>query len=904
MRARWNQLWQRLKLLRKRRQIDQDLNDELAFHLAKRTQQNREAGLAADEAHYAARRQFGNATWVKERTREMWTFSLLETLWQDLRYGARMLRKSQGFTSVAVLTLALGIGANSAIFSIMDALLVRELPVRQPEQLVEISAIDRAGESVEMSLPMFEEFARHQKVFTGMTAWWGDAVVNVEVNGALSRNDIWAVDGNFYSELGVSPLLGRLIEPADVNLHSGAPAHVAVLGYGFWKRQLGGDPAAIGKTLRIEGVPFTIVGVTREEFSGMSADDPPEVTLPLTAEPLIYGHDLARLYDRKSLWLDVTGRMRDGVTLQQAQAELVSLWPGVRDATIPAEYGPDQRQEFLSFGLRVKSAATGFSSVRARFAKPLYILMGISALVLLIACVNLATLLLSRSAARTHEMGVRVSLGATRWRLARQLLTESLLLSTVGAALGFVLAYWCSGALADFILAQIYIVPARLNLSPDPRVIAFTVGIALTTGLLFGLAPAWNPAGPGPAIPLQQTLRVLGSTGNAGKALVCVQVALSLILLMNAGLFVRSLGKLRAHDPGFRTTDVLWAGLFPKTGGYKDLDNAVYYRQMVERIAALPGVRSAGISHTVPAMNLEWKVSVVPDGSTGGARADTSGFDADLEMVSPRLFATLGMNLVRGRDFAWSDDEHAPRVAIISNDLAERLFPAGEPIGRHVSVGADPKLQNLQVVGVVSNASFWNVRVLNSPEVYLPALQGYIRWSELLVRTNGDPHALASGVAQAVESMGREYVPSARPLAEYVDRSLLQERVTAIFSKFFGALAVALASIGLYGLMSYLVTRRTQEIGVRLALGARPQDVRLMVLREALALLFAGLLVGAPCALAATRLVASQLFGLSPRDLPTLAAVALAPLVVGVVAGYIPARRAMRVDPMVALRHE
>lgn len=876
------------------------LSAELESHLQLHIEDNLRAGMSPEEARRHALVKLGGVEQTKENYRDRRGLPLLETLLQDLRFGARMLRKNPGFTAVAVITLALGIGANTAIFSLMDSVLVRELSVRNPSQLVEVTPADRNGEKVQMSFPMYEELQRRQQVFSGTFAYWGDAVLNVEANGLLSRSDIWAVDGSFFSELGVPPLLGRFIVPSDVNLHRGAPAQVAVIGYGFWQRQFGGDPSAIGKTLRVEGVPLVVIGVTPENFTGLSADDPPEVVLPLSAEPLIFDHDLAHLYDRKALMLDVTGRLKDGVTLQKAEAQLSSLWPAIQAATIPADLNADQRQEFLSYHLKVESAATGFSILRGRFSKPLYVLMGISGLVLLIACVNLATLLLSRAAARSHEMSVRVSLGATRWRLARQLLTESILLSVAGAILGFVLANWSSHALADFILTQVYIVPARLNLAPDLRVLAFTAAITLLTGILFGLAPARNATRQGPAPALQKSARVLGSTGRTGNWLICTQVALSLTLLMIAALFVRSFEKLRSNNPGFRTNDVLLAGIFPKPGGYKNLDNSTYYRELTDRIANLPGVQSASISHSVPAMNLEGRVSVV----TAPAGPGVKGFDADLQMVAPRLFETLGITLVAGRDFAWSDGEQAPRVAILSQNLAQQLFPSCSALEQHISLGAEAERQNLRVVGVVSNASYWSVRKQNSREIYIPALQGYIQWGELLVRTNGDPRAVASGVRQAVDSLGHEYVTSTKPLSAHVNRSLMPERVTAMFSGFFGCVALLLASIGLYGLMSYAVTRRTQEIGIRVALGARHRSVLWMILRETLGLLFAGLAIGIPCALIATPLIASQLFGLSPRDPATLAFVAFALLVTGALAGYLPARRATRVDPLVALRYE
>jgi predicted permease len=893
----------KLKALVRRRQLDRDLEDELQFHLAMREEKDRTAGLAARDARDSAYRQFGNAASLKARCREMWTFVSLETLWQDVRHALRILRGNLAFTAVAILSLALGIGANTAIFSLIDAILLRDLPVRNPSQLVEVMPANANGDNAGVSLPMLEAFESRQRVFSSMFAWSGGGAVNVETQGGPIRIDVSTVDGEFYSELGVSPLLGRFITPADVNLHNGAPAQVAVLGYDFWRRQFRGDPSIIGRTIRIERVPFDIIGVSQESFSGMRADVRPAITIPLTAEPLIFAQSLEHVYDRKWLALDMTARLKDGVTFQQANAQLQALWPAIQAETVPAEYSPRQRQEFLSSRLVVKSAARGFTPLHKRFVEPLYILMGIAGLVLLIACVNLASLLVSQAAARGHEISVRAALGASRWRLMRQLLTESMILSASGAAAGFALAYWGSRTLADFILSQIYIYQARLNLELDWRILGFTAAAAVFTGILFGLAPALNITRRGTSPPLHESPRIVVSGSRPAGILVCTQIALSLVLLMSAALFVRNLTRIRAKSPGFRTADVVLVDLLPRPGGYQGLNNAAYYRELTQRITSLPGVVSAGITENVPASDFESKVPVAPEPVLPGQTA----FDVDLQMLSPGVLQALGIRLEQGRDFAWSDDERAPRVAIVSENVATHLFPAGDAVGRRVTVGPSgfpSEPASFLIIGVVRDASFWNVRQLYSPELYVPALQSYIQYGELLVRTNIDPRALEPRVRQIIDSMGHEYIVVARPLAEQIDRSLLDERVTAMFSAFFGGLALLLASIGLYGLVSYTVTRRTREIGIRMALGAQRQGVLWMVLRETLRVLLAGVAVGIPCTLAATRLIANQLFGLSPRDPLTLAIVASALFAVGTLAGYLPARRATKVDPILALRHE
>lgn len=892
----------KLKALIKRRQFEQNLEEELQFHLAMREEKERRAGVAALDARDSAHRQFGNSTSLKERCREMWTFVSLESLWQDIRYGLRILRANSAFTTVAILSLALGIGANTAIFSLIDAILLRDLPVRDPNQLVEVMPANHNGDNAGVSMPMLEEFRRRQQVFSSMAAWWGGGLATVEINHTKARAGLWAVDGDFYSELGVSPLLGRFITPADVNLHGGAPVQVAVLGYDFWRSRLGGDAGVIGRMMRIEDLPFEIIGVTREEFTGMRIDTQPAITIPITAEPLVFGEPLEHAYDRGWLALDVTARLKDGITLAQANAQLQALWPSVRAEMVPPNYSSFQRQELLSNRLAVKSAAKGFTPLHKRFVEPLYILMAIAGLVLLIACVNLASLLVSRAATRGHEISVRVALGAGRLRLVRQLLAESVILSLSGAAVGLVLAQWSSKALAGFILNQLSFTAGRLNLGPDTHVLAFTAAIAILTGILFGLAPALNATRRGFTTSLQESSRIVGSA-RSGRFLVSTQIALSLVLLMSAALFLRSLAKLRAANPGFQTVGILEAGLIENTLASKTLDAPVYYRELLGRIEQLPGVVSAAMSENEPASNFQNKVSVAAE-SPG---PNNPSFEADLEMFSPGAFRTLGIRLEQGRDFAWTDDKKAPSVAVVSESLAWQLFPCGNALGRRIIVGPDNfpfKQRNLQVIGLVSDATFWNIRERNSPELYIPALQSYMQYGELLVHANMDPLALASSVREAVDSMGHEYVLQTQSLSEQVERSLLQERVTAMFSAFFGGLALLLASIGLYGVMSYAVTRRTREIGIRLALGAQPPRVLWMVLGETLALLLAGIAIGIPFALLGTHLIAKQLFGLSPRDPLTLGIVVLALVAVGILAGYLPARRATRVDPIMALRHE
>jgi predicted permease len=833
---------------------------------------------------------------------KVWRWPSLEDFFMDVRYGVRVLRKSPGFALVAIASLALAIGANTAIFSLLNGLALRDLPVPHPEQLVRFGAQSGDEPFVALSLPLFEQLSEGQRVFSSTFGWLGDRLSTVEINGALSRNDIWAVTGSFYSELGAAPELGRLIGPEDYDLRAASPALVAVLAYNFWQRHYANDRNVIGRVLRIEGAAFTIIGVTRSGFTGISADRLPEITIPLTAVPLLTGGgDRQKLLRRADVFLlEAAGRLKPDIRFEEAQAQLQSNWPAIRDALAPSNLPPTERSRFLGLHMKVEPGDKGASALRKQFTKPLYVLMAISGLVLLVACVNLATLMLSRAAARSHEIAVRIALGASRARLVRQTLTESILLSMVGTLAGFFLAYWWSRSLADFILGQFFNAPAQLNLTPDLRVLVSTATVAVLSGVLFGLAPAWCATREDPNIALQKNAQKFSrSTGRLGKSLIVTQVALSLVLLTSAGLFIRTLNKLRTIEPGYQAEGVLDASLYPKPGGYKNLDWVNYYQELTARVSLLPGVESAGIAK----MSLGWRAWRE---NVRGSEASDAGVKTDFALVMPGFFNTVEIYPERGRVFTWHDDDHAPRVAVISESLAKKLFAGREAIGQRLEITTEPTWQKVEIVGIVSDASLYDIREHAPPTVYVPSTQyGEIMgWSQLMLRTKAAPAAMANAVRQTVDSLGHEYVAKTHMVVETIDRSVLRERLFAVLSAFFGALALLLAGVGLYGLMAYNVTQRTQEIGVRVALGAARSDVLSMILRETLGLTSVGLALGVACALAASQFVASMLYGVSARDPLTLAAVTVVLTTVAAVAGWIPARRAVRVDPMVALRYE
>jgi putative ABC transport system permease protein len=883
-----------------RGRLDVRLDEEMRAHLELATEDNIARGMTVHDARLAALRSFGGVTQTKEAWRDVRGLPVLEALWQDLRYAVRTYRKTPAFTLVALLTLTLAIGANTAIFSLLNALVLRDLPVRDPASLVQIATVTRTASESPLTFPMFQELTRQQQVLASVIGWWGNSVMAMDTGGERTNGVIWAGTGNVYSELGVRPIVGRLLTMADMNLSAPSAEQVAVLGYRFWQRHYGGDTGAVGRTIRVEGVPFVIVGVAPPEFMGFGIVMQPDVTIPLTAVPLVSGRPIASIKTRPaSQWVRVIGRLKPDVTIEQARAHLNTLWPGIRATTVPADYVGARRDDFLSLRLVVGSAANGSeTALRSRFTQPLWILMGIAGLILLIACVNLASLTLARATARSHEIGVRLALGASRWRVARQLLTEGVLLSTIGGALGVMFAFWSCRAITALIFDD-YVVTVAFDASPDPRVIAVATVMAIVVGLLFSLAPVWRVT--------QQSSRALQSTRTAsgtrrpGRRLVTAQVALSLILLTNATLLVRSLAAVRGIDSGLNRTDRVHVA-YPaaaRPGAYAGVDNDSYYPAVLERLAAVPGVLRASISLLKPGDGGGFSELVAPAGESS---ALSPGIEAMGSPVSPGFFDAVGIAMVKGRDFNWADSSRTRRVTVISQSLARRLFGDREAIGQHLRMGLQPERQDLEVVGVAADARLYDVKNPNVFAAYIPALQDPAVNFKCFVVKGIDISYPA--LKQAVESLGRENVGEMVSLRYITDRALLQERLTAMLSGFFGALALLLAGVGLFGLMSYTVARQRREIGIRMALGAEPRRVMADVVRDGIAITLTGVAVGFALALASVQLVKSLLFGVTPHDPLTLVAAPVSLLVIAVVACLLPASRAARVDPMIALRAE
>jgi predicted permease len=814
---------------------------------------------------------------------------------QDFVYGFRSFSRSPGFASIFVLSLAVGIGAATSVFTLLSALVLRPLPLPHPERLVQITSIYRNHSRTSISYPMFAELDREQRVFSSICGWTAGGDFNVEVNGKMSRSDVRSVTGNYYTTLGVQPLLGRLINPGDVQ--GSQVAQVAVISYEVWNRRFAADPAIIGKTIRIEGKLFSIVGVTQKWFTGMTIGSPPEITVPAGAGQLI------DFQNRALLWVSVTGRLNNGETIERAQSQLLSFWPHLLEETVPTGSTGQRRQSFLTMGLQLEPAATGWNGqLRSKVKSPLYLLLGIVTLILLVVCVNLSSLTLARASHRRHEISTRIALGASPWQAVRQFFVETLCLSAVGGVLAMVFSYWGSRLLAVLITHN-QTAPVLIDLRPDWRVFCFAAVIAIVTGFFIGFIPAWQLSRQHPAATMRQSDRTVGrGIGTLGKALIVSQIAISLILLQTAGLFLRTLQTLKSFDPGFERVGITEFHLTPLPQASEDAAMGSYRRQLNEAVANLPSVRSVALS-SVP----------VPGGDVGGKetvtlQSDPSPVDATtatIASISPDFFKTLAIPFVSGRDFTWTDDEQHPHVAIIDSLLAKQLFQSENPIGKRIRFGVRPEFQDLQIVGVSRSARILDIRDANSALIYVPGLQfsSFTEGGTLLVRGSTSPD-LAREVVTELDSFGHEYASSTSTLEERSERSLMYEQMTATLSTFFAVIALLVAGFGLFGLMSYAVNLRTREIGIRMAMGSQRSNILRLILRESVVVTLIGIAIGLPCALLASRMIAHMLFALSFADPLTLASASLTLFLTGVIAGLLPAIRAMSLHPMTALRHD
>jgi predicted permease len=885
----------------------------MEVHLAERVDELVARGTGEEEARREARLRFGNPGVLKERTREWDVLPWLESLGADLRYALRSLRASPGFAAAAILSLGLAIGANTAIFTLIDAVMLRSLPVERPEELVRVTTPARSGGLGEggdnFTNPLWEALRDRQDVFAGAFAT-ADERFDL-AGGGESRPVAGAwVSGGYFSTLGVRPAAGRLVAPADD--YRGCPP-VAVVGHAFWRSAYGGSPDAVGRTLSLNGHPFEVIGVAAAGFSGVQVGRAAEVYVPLCAMPIVQGgHD--PLDERGTWFLYIFGRLRPGTTAEDAGRRLAALAPAVFGATVPDDWPTEAREDYRRTTLAAVPAANGYSGVRSQYRDALVALMAAVGLVLLIGCANVANLLLARASSRRHEVAVRLAIGAGRGRLVRQLLTESLLLSLLGAAVGLLLAGAATRLLGRYLPmrgeAAVRGEAVWLDLSVDGRVLAFTLLVATGTAVLFGLVPAWRSARVDPRGAMKSSDRsvVEGHSGfGVGKALVVGQIALSLVLVVGAGLLLGTFRHLAALDPGFEPGGVLLASVDMDNAGIPEEGIPRVKREILERLRATPGVESASASVFTPLSGGGWNGTVEVEGYTPTGPRDAEVF---FNGVSDGFFATLDAALLAGRDFGRGDVAQSQPVAIVNEAFVEKFFAGANPVGRRVTIEGrmtGDGDRTLHVVGVVRDTPYRSMRDAGEPLVFVPLgqLDGPDRpWLELELRGRGTAGSLARTVTAALGQVNGSFSIRYRTLEAQMDASLARERLLAMLSSLFGGLALLLAVVGLYGTMAYSVARRRNEIGIRIALGAAGARVMRLVLGEGAWLVGTGLLLGGAVALAATRWVAPFLFGVAPADPATWAVSALALAAVSVAACALPAWRAARLDPNAVLRAE
>jgi len=884
------ELWRRLRYLLNRKEYAQDLADEMRLH--------------RDLLAQASGRSFGNTTQMAEASRAVWIWPFAETLAQDIRYGLRTLRASPGFAATAVLSLALGIGANTAIFSILNAVMLRSLPVEDPRQLVELGApgSDRTSPTrVGFTNPIWEQVRDHQQAFSGSLAFDTDRFDLADGGESHFAQGLWA-SGDFFRVLGVPAMRGRVFTGEDDRHGGGRDGPVAVLAYGFWKRHYAADPGIVGKTIRLNRHPFTIIGVTPPWFTGLDLDRHFDVAIPIGCEPILHT-DRSALDDRSWWWLRIVGRLKPGETAKEAEARMQALAPEVNLATLPKDWDAAGRREYLKRSFALLPAATGFSDTGRDYRRALFTLMAVVGLVLLIACANIANLLLARAAARQREISIRMAIGAARGRVIRQLLSESLLLSTMGAAAGLLVAVWGSALLVRFLARAGS--ELQLDTSPDWRVLAFTMAVAVLTGILFGLAPALRGTRVSPHNALKEHARGLAGGGSGlGRALVAAQIALSLVLLVGAGLFLSTFRNLLETDLGFNPRHVLLIEADMLQSHIPPQGRPGIYREIVDRLRAIPGVTAASSSVVTPIGQGQWDGQVTPEGYAPKRPEDTEVY---FNRVSPGYFATMRQPLLLGRDFNAHDDTAAPRVMIITESAARRFFALANPIGQIIHAEMPRGYPAAyQVVGVVKDAKYASVDEGVTLTVYFAAAQDMAAFPGVTFEIHSEQpvETIIPAARTAIGKVNRGISLEFRNFETQVSDSLLQPRMVAMLSTFFGGLALLLAMIGLYGVTAYGVARRQSEIGIRMALGAQPGAVVWLVLREMAMMLAIGTLLGLSATLAAGKLVASLLYGVKPYDTGVLGIAAVVLAIATGIAAYVPARRAARLDPMAALREE
>jgi predicted permease len=902
------------------RSLQDQLDEELQLHLDLRTQELERSGMSPEEARAAAIRQFGNTTLQTERMRTMDIAGWLDTFFNDLRYALRQFRRNPVFTAMALLSLALGIGANAAIFSVMNEMLLKTLPVRDPQQLVSLTTPDEAGlwigtddgERTIISYPEFLELRGRLTTLSSLCAaqsWLAKWQVRIS-GGQMEVVRGRMVSEEYFSVLGIEPAIGRVFRLED-GVGPGKDPY-AVISYDFWQRRFGGRTDVLGTPIKLNSATLTVIGVAERGFKGETGGQNPDLWIPVLMQPLVDpgkdwlqedpSHSLS-----KTIWLHAYGRMKPGSTVKKVQAEASVLFKGMMEAFYPPTLSPERKKEALSQYLVVHEARTGSFNGRADFTTQLEILLAVAGLVLLIASANVANLLLARATARRREVAIRLAIGASRGRLFRQFLTESLLLSLLGGAAGLAVAW--SGARVLVRLLSNPQQPLDLALKLDWNVLGFTMAVALITGILFGVAPS---------------LRASRSKMNAGmhgeysetnpgrrltlsKALVIGQVALSLMLVIGSALFLRTLWALQTVPLGYPKEHLLQVGVDGETVGYKDQELATFYLEIARRLQSLPGVRGVTYSELGLMTGGESNVEVKAEGFTPQGDEDRQ---ARYDRIAPGYFDVVGIPLILGRDVGPQDTATSPRVCVINEELARRFFAGRSPIGRQLTARFGEEYISMEIVGVVKNARTRSLRAAIPQRFYVPVdqvVEGRKFTGSFIfeIRTASDPGAIVGAVRKAIAAINPDApIDFTETMEEVIHSRTVFPRMIARLCAIFGGLALLLAATGLYGLLSYAIARRTNEIGIRMALGASRGSVIGMILRETGVLLALGLALGLTSATLSTRLVASQLYGLSKFDPASFLFSAALLSVVALFAGYIPARRAARVDPVRSLRHE
>lgn len=845
------------------------------------------------------------------------------TLWNDIRYALRGFRRTPLFTTVAILSLAFGIGANTAVFSLLDQVMLRLLPVKHPEQLVILKELgahygSNSGMNA-MSYPMYTDFSQHNDVFSGMFCRF-PVEASLGYGSRTERVDAELVSGSYFPVLGVGAALGRTFAPDDDRIINGEP--LVVLSYSYWQNRFAADPTIVNKTITVNGHNMTVIGVAQPGFDGVQLGYTSKMFVPMMMKAQMTPLWDA-MKDRRWRWVNAFGRLKPGVSMNQAQAALQPYMHNMLQLEVkePAFRNASEftRNQFLKSSIELIPGSQGQSYLREQMGTPLWVLMALTGTVLLLACANLANLMLARAAGREREMAVRLAIGAGRARIVRQLLIESLLLSAFGTALGLTLAFG-----ADHLLLAAYL-PAdaagdlAISALPDLRILLFTFGVMFVTVLIFGLAPAIHSSRADVAPTLKDQAGSVVSGGNVfmRKLLVSAQVTLSLLLLIGAGLFLRTLNNLRDLGPGFSPERLVGFNLDPSLNGYSADRCKSFYQRLTDELSATPGVQAVSLASMRILQGSEWDSSMTAEGYN--ARAD-QGPEPYMNSIGPNYFATLGVPILQGRDFTTKDtltvnhgQDHEgkpnifPATIIINESFAKKFFKGRNPLGLHLGFGSDPGTKtDMEIIAVVKDIKYTSLRDEIPVQAYVPYLANPdVGGMTVYVRTTLEPQKVMDTVRRKVGNLDSNIpVYAMRTTQEQIDLSLRTERLVASLSAVFGALATLLAVIGLYGVMAYTVARRTREIGIRMALGAEQGNVIWMVMKEVLTLVGAGIFIGVPLAIGLSRLIKSQLFGMAPHDPFTLAVATLSLAIVACLAGFIPALRASRVHPTQALRYE